>query len=256
MSAGRLEGVRVLVTRPRDRAADLCFLLEDEGAEVVHLPLLELTPPSDERGLRSAAEQIHRYAWVAFASPSAVDALWEACREAGTQARLSVARLAAVGPGTARALESRGLTVTCTAGESTGAGLYAAMREALRPEDEVLLPAAEEGRRELEDSLVQQGVRVTRVAAYRSAPTARDDSVLAGLLAEPPRVAMLGSPRTAEALAEQLGAHGPGWLAAVKLVAIGPTTAKALEDLGWVAAGVAERPTPEGLVDAAVRALG
>ncbi|HZA52583.1 MAG TPA: uroporphyrinogen-III synthase, partial [Myxococcaceae bacterium] len=59
MSAGaRLQGVRVLVTRPRDRAGELCFLLEDEGAEVVSIPLLELLPPEDPRPLRAAAERI------------------------------------------------------------------------------------------------------------------------------------------------------------------------------------------------------
>ena len=38
----RLAGMRVLVPRPRERAEQLCFLLEDEGAEVLAVPLLEL----------------------------------------------------------------------------------------------------------------------------------------------------------------------------------------------------------------------
>ena len=54
--ASRLRGVRVLVPRPRERAQALCFLLEEEGAEVVALPLLELEPPTDPRPLQAAAE--------------------------------------------------------------------------------------------------------------------------------------------------------------------------------------------------------
>ncbi|MFP2934285.1 uroporphyrinogen-III synthase, partial [Pyxidicoccus sp. 3LG] len=40
-----------------------------------------------------------------------------------------------------------------------------------------------------------------------------------------------------------------------KVVAIGPTTAAALERLGLPATCVAERPTSESLVDATVRAV-
>ena len=58
------------MTRPRERAEELCFLLEDEGAEVLSVPLLELRPPEDPRPLASAAEHIQRYKWVVFASPS------------------------------------------------------------------------------------------------------------------------------------------------------------------------------------------
>src|SRR5437762_3139649 len=84
----RLEGKRVLVTRPKERVAELCFLLDDEGAQVLSLPLLELRPPEDPRPLAAAAESIQRYRWVVFASPSAVDALMDALREAGTVERM------------------------------------------------------------------------------------------------------------------------------------------------------------------------
>src|SRR5262245_12382120 len=97
-----LEGARVLVSRPRERAGSLCFLLEDEGAEIVVLPLLEILPPREERPLQAAAEHIHRYPWVALASPAAVTAIAEAARRAGTFARLSEAALAVVGPSTRR----------------------------------------------------------------------------------------------------------------------------------------------------------
>ena len=84
LSAGRLQDVHALVTRPRERAEELCFLLEDEGARVTALPLLELAPPEDPRPLQAAAERLARFDWVAFASPSAVAALVDAARQGGT----------------------------------------------------------------------------------------------------------------------------------------------------------------------------
>ncbi len=248
----RLEGIRVLVTRPRERSEELCFLLEDEGAEVVHVPLLELRPPEDPRPLMAAAESIQRYKWVVFASPSAVDSLMEALREAGTMEGLSRVRIAAVGPRTARTVEGYGLKVAAEPPEGTGAALYEAMRSALEVEDEVLLPAAEEGRRELEDALREHGARVTRVTAYRSQPAPLSPEAQALLESSPPHVALFASPRTAESFLEAAGRERLG---SARLVAIGPTTAAALSQLGLPVAAVAERPTPEALVEATIRAI-
>lgn len=248
----RLEGIRVLVTRPRERSEELCFLLEDEGAEVVHVPLLELLPPEDPRPLISAAESIQRYKWVVFASASAVDALMDALREAGTTEGLSRVRIAAVGPRTARTVEGYGLKVAAEPPEGTGAALYEAMRSALEAEDEVLLPAAEEGRRELEDALREHGARVTRVTAYRSQPAPLSSEAQALLESSPPHVALFASPRTAESFLEAAGRERLG---SARLVAIGPTTAAALSQLGLPVAAVAERPTPEALVEATIRAI-
>jgi uroporphyrinogen-III synthase len=248
----RLKGKRVLITRPKERVEELCFLLEDEGAEVLSLPMLELRPPEDARPLAAAAEAIQRYRWVVFASPSAVEALMEALREAGTVDRLGVVRVAAVGPRTTRTAESYGLKVAAEPAEATGLGLYEAIREDLRPDDEILLPAAEEGRRELELALREQGVRVTRVTAYRTTPAPLSLEAQEELRASPPDVVLFASPRTAEVFLEAVGAERLGQ---ARVVAIGPTTAGALARLGVEVAAVAESPTPEGLVDAAIRAI-
>ncbi|NTX04050.1 uroporphyrinogen-III synthase [Myxococcus sp. CA040A] len=248
----RLEGIRVLVTRPRERAEELCFLLEDEGAEVLSLPLLELRPPEDPRPLASAAEHIQRYRWVVFASPSSVDALMDALREAGTAQRLTRVKLAAVGPRTARAVRGYGLDVAAEPDEGTGEALFEVLKDALQSGDEVLLPAAEEGRRELEDALRDAGVLVTRVTAYRSLPAELSPEALELLAGSPPDVAVFASPRTVEAF---LDAAGRERLGPARVVAIGPTTASALEQLGLPATAVAEKPTPEALVDATVRAV-
>jgi uroporphyrinogen-III synthase len=89
------------------------------------------------------------------------------------------------------------------------------------------------------------------VTAYRSSPAPLPEEALALLAATPPDVALFASPRTAEAFLEAAGRERLG---AAKVVAIGPTTAAALERLGLPVAAVAERPTPEALVDAAARA--
>ena len=64
---------------------------------------------------------------------------------------------------------------------------------------------------------------------------------------------MLASPRSVEALLEL--AEGRELAAKARLIAIGPTTAGALESEQLPVAQIADTPTPEGLVEAVVRAL-
>lgn len=251
----RLEGIRALVTRPRERAHELCFLLEDEGAEVIALPLLELLPPSDERPLQAVAERIERYAWIAFASPHAVHALVEAARIAGSRDRMRRARIAVVGPQTAKAVRSVGLEVEQEAKVATGEGLADSMRELLHPHDEILIPNAENGRTELADGLRALGNPVTVVAAYRSAPTEVGPDELQALKQSPPDVVFFGSPRTVDAFLA-LSDDAASVLANTRKIAIGPTTAQAMDARGLLADAVAATPTAEGLVDAAAKALG
>lgn len=272
MSGPRLVGLRILVTRPRQRSEELCFLLEEEGAEVVALPMLELEPPSDARALRAAAETLGRFSWVAFASAAAVEALAEAARVAGTTPALKRLKVAVVGAGTARAAQAAGLAVHFTPEGTTGAALGRELALRLLPGDEVLLPAAEEGRPELEAALAEaatarfttpsprpgeEGAQgrvpgVTRVAAYRSTQLPVVESVWAELRSRPPAAVLFASPRTAEAF---FNGGGQPVMAQAHLVAIGPTTAAALTALGFPKAHLAERPSAAGMVEAAVRAI-
>ena len=251
--AQRLAGVRVLVPRPRERAEQLCFLLEDEGAEVLALPLLELEPPSDPRPLRAAAELLRRFEWIAFASERAVTALVEAARTAGTSEVLRTRKLAVVGPGTAAALTAHGLEPTLVAPVSSGEGLARALLPRLGPGDTVLLPAAEESRPELQEGLTVAGVTVERVAAYRARPAGVAPEGWAEVVAHPPRCVLFGSPRTVEAFLALPGAEG--LVPRVRAVAVGPTTAAALRARGWEPAAIASAPTPPEWVEAAVRAI-
>src|SRR5919106_3493389 len=216
-------------------------------AVVVSIPLLELLPPEDPRPLRAAAERIQRYAWIAFASPSAVQALVEAALGAGSGEQLLRTRVAAVGPKTAQAAREYGLRIELQAAVATGAGLAEALKDRYQPEDEILLPIAEGGRTELFDALSTAGARVTRVVAYRSVRAEVDAAVLESLAGAPPDVVLFGSPRSAEAFLERAGERGREVLAQARRVAIGPTTAAALEGMGFPPTAVARQPTAEGL---------
>src|SRR5204862_520246 len=67
-----LFGRRVLVTRPRDEAAELVDRLETMGAEAVEAPMIRILPPEDTAPLDAACRDVASYDAVVFASPRAV----------------------------------------------------------------------------------------------------------------------------------------------------------------------------------------
>ncbi|MBS1151876.1 MAG: Uroporphyrinogen-III synthase [Myxococcaceae bacterium] len=99
-----LQGVRVALTASRERSEAISFLLEDEGAQLLHLPVLELLPPIDPRPFAAVVEQLQRYPWILLSSLEAVTALWEGARVAGTLKRLDEVGLIATDGEVARTL--------------------------------------------------------------------------------------------------------------------------------------------------------
>ena len=101
---------RVLVTRSRTQASRMCQLLEDAGAVAVELPAIAIVPPEDFALLDDAVSRLSSYGWVIFASVNAVESVFERLDAQGRDARaFGAARVGAIGPATAEALERRGI---------------------------------------------------------------------------------------------------------------------------------------------------
>src|SRR5207247_6484336 len=62
-----LFGKRVLVTRPREQAADLSDRLEAMGAEAIEAPMIRIVPPEDDGPLDAACTRAGEVDWIIFA---------------------------------------------------------------------------------------------------------------------------------------------------------------------------------------------
>jgi len=205
----------VLVTRPGEQAAPLVDALEAEGFAVVVEPLIAIEPLSDE------PIDVDGYDCVLVTSPNGAREL--ARRMTGTPASI-----AALGPGTAAALEDAGLQADVVADLHTQEGLVAAFGE--RPR-RALFVAAEGARAELAERL---GADV--LVAYRTV-----DLPVAEL--PPADLALLMSASAARAYA-RAGGRGPA-------VSIGPHTTAAAREAGVDVVAEAESHDLRGLVDSA-----
>ncbi len=85
-----LFGKRVLVTRPREQAAELVERLEAMGAEAIEAPMIRILPPDDYAPLDEACARAGAFDWIVFTSANAVDAFMERLR--GRPARRARAR--------------------------------------------------------------------------------------------------------------------------------------------------------------------
>ncbi|MCS7236539.1 MAG: uroporphyrinogen-III synthase [Armatimonadota bacterium] len=246
-----LRGRTVLVTRPGDQARELCRALEALGARVEAVPVIRLLPPEDLRPLLQAAAAVDAYDWVVFTSRNGVHRFGQAL--AARHRRLPArARVACIGPATARAAAELGWTVHLQPAQFVAESLVDAFRAVGVRGARVLVVRAQEARDVLPQGLEELGARVEVVAAYRTEPAYNEAERLRGVLRQGVDLATFASPSAVHAAVRLCG--GPELLRRVPAVCIGPVTASAAQQAGLWVAGVADTYTQEGLVDAVVRA--
>lgn len=238
-----LDGCRVVVTRAE--ASRLDAQLETLGAHVVRVPTIAFVDPDDGGvALQGAIAELSRgtYDWMVVTSATTVRRLVAA---PGGAAALGGARIAVVGPATARAVTDAGGIVALVAPEAVGESLVEAFPVGsgrvvqLRPE--AARPVVAEGLR-------AKGWQVDEVAAYRTVAAEVD----AATAAEVGRsdIVTFTSPSTVQHLVDAVGVDGLPTL----VVSIGPVTSAALRALGIAVAAEADPHTVEGLVAAVVAA--
>ena len=242
-----LAGRTVVVTRSRVQASALVDRLADLGAQVVELPVIAIEDPPDHR--EALARSAHRlasgaYQWVALTSPNAVARLET---ELGGRAVPPSVRWAAVGPGTARALEDGGRPVDLVPGVSLAEALVEAFPDG---DGTVLFPRAETVRGTLAEGLRAKGWLVDEVVAYR---TVTGDPTTAELAAAGRADAVVFT--SSSTVARALDLLGAGGVPPV-VVSIGPVTTESARSAGLEVAAEARPHTIDGLVGAVVGALG
>lgn len=244
----------VVITRPAEQAASLASLLEARGIRTLVAPAIRRVAPASWEPLDRGIGELLRgaYAGVLFTSPAAVEAFF-----ARLPGRLPAGLvIGAVGRGSAAALAARGLAADVVPDEGHGVGLAEALID--RFGDRLrgmrfLQPRAMEGREELSALLGRAGSPVDVVDAYRTLLAGPAD--LAPLRAALDRgevgALVFASPSAVRAVVEAIGLP-----AAVPAVAIGGTTAVALQAAGALRIVVATRPEDDALAAAVLEALG
>jgi uroporphyrinogen III methyltransferase/synthase len=251
-----LFGRTVVVTRAREQASDLVERLRDLGANTVELPVIEIGPPADGGAeLARAAARVAGFDWLAFTSANAVERFFAALADVGSDTRrLGPVRVAAIGPGTAAALERHGVRADLVPGRFIAEAVVDAFPAG---PGRVLLPRAAVARDALPQGLAGKGWTVEVVEAYRTRLGRPSPAALAA--AASADAVTFTSSSTVTNYLEVVGA-GPGAGAGAAPVppvvaCIGPVTAETARAAGLAVSVVAPEHTIDGLVQAVLEAL-
>ncbi|MGC1484773.1 MAG: uroporphyrinogen-III synthase [Candidatus Acidiferrum sp.] len=253
IASSPLAGKTVVVTRAAAQSGRLVEELATRQANVKLLPLVSFAPPEDFAEMDAALARMDSFDWIIFTSANAVQAVErrrrEFCGDPGST--LSHARAAAVGPATAEEAEHAGFSVDYVATSHNGAGLADELREELAGRS-VFLPRSDRANADLPTALRRNGAIVTEVVAYRTLPPndADREQLNAGLRDVVDGI-LFFSPSAVHNFLELVGRER---LAALQgravMVAIGPTTARALSAAGFQRIARAADTTTEAVVEA------
>jgi uroporphyrinogen III methyltransferase/synthase len=241
LEARPLHGVRVAVTRARAQASPMAARLRALGAEVIEAPAIRTRTLEDAELPILAGHDL-----IVVTSPNGAHELFALLeRKARDTRALSGHRIAAIGPGTARALREHGVVADIVPERAVAEGLIEALEGV--PVSRALVVRPLEARDVLPDALRERGCEVRLLPLYETVAEPLDGATLAAVAGAD--WITFTSASTVRFLARAAGGALP---AGPRLASIGPATSAALRELGRQPDLEAERHTPDGLVEALV----
>lgn len=251
-----LAGRRIVVTRSVEDNQLLAAQLNELGAEVIQLPLMEVTGPADGgRALLAAADRLEQYRFVVLTSVNGATALAEA--RAGRPWPAGVTAVP-VGPATETAAVELGMTVGHRPSSATAENLVAEFPSLEGGDaDMVLAPLAELAGDVVVDGLTARGYRVDRCEAYRTGagPEVDIDDKLT-LIKTGVDAVLFFAPSAVDRFVDLAGpalssGEGQDGLA----VCIGPSTAARADGRSFSGIVVADPHTEAGVISALIDAI-
>jgi uroporphyrinogen III methyltransferase/synthase len=232
-----LAGLTVAVTRARPQASGLARELAGLGARVVQAPSIRI------RALTGPPLDPAPYDLICLTSPNGVERFFERLAPADARS-LAAARIAAIGPGTARALLEHGIRADVVPESFVAESLVEALAEI--PVSRALIVRPAQARDVLPDALRARGVEVDVVELYETvaeAPPARvlDEALRADYLT-------FTSSSTVRFFLQAAGEQAIS--PAARIVSIGPVTSETLREHGLAPHVEASSHDVDGLVAA------
>ncbi|MDD7740353.1 MAG: uroporphyrinogen-III C-methyltransferase [Lachnospiraceae bacterium] len=247
-----LSGYKIVVTRPEGRSGKMSDLLRKMGAEVLELPAIATKPIPDNESLKEAIREIDRYQWIAFTSPYGVRVFFDALLNEKKDLRsLAGCSVAAIGEGTKKELQNRGIMPDLVPKTYDGESLGKALAEKMGEGERILLPRAAAGGSEILEELARVSkIMIDDIPVYETVYETSEIGLEQKLYKDGEiDLAVFTSASTVHSFAKAAGAAD---LTCMKAACIGHKTAAAAAEYG-MKVYVAKEATLESLVDLAVQ---
>ena len=215
------------------------------GATAIAAPTTVIRPSSTPGVLAAALRDASAggFGWLIVTSQQTLPAL----AEFGAERLAGKARLAVVGTATAAAMRQIGLEPDLIPTEQTGPGLAAELLRLVEPGQKVLCLLGNRASDVITSALRRADIHAIRVESYRSTSQLADaDHIRAEVRGGRVDVVTFASPSAVDVFVRELGVDLAA-LSGACLVALGTTTATAMEQHGLPVHAIAATPSPEGL---------
>jgi len=247
-----LFGKRLVVTRARDQASALAQPLLALGAEVIQMPVIRTEPLPVGEELRDHLVG-DEWDWIVFSSENGVRHFMDALRMERLDARiLAGAKIAVVGSGTGNRLRTLGLEPDFMPSSFTTRSLADELNETVRgglAGKRVLRVGPELDPDPLVDRLVELDAEVSALRVYRITGGTPLPEMVADLKRHGADGCLFTSGSTVRRFFEVLGRQtARAILTEARAFAIGPVTAKVLEEEGASRIVIAEEHSIPGLL--------
>jgi uroporphyrinogen III methyltransferase/synthase len=238
-----LAGRTIAVTRARAQASGLARQLQTLGAEVVQAPVIRTQP------LPGPPLDPSSYDLICVTSPNGAHALLERLDDAlhppGDARSLAGAKVAAIGPGTARALAEHGIRADVVPERSVAESLLEALADV--PVRHALIARAREARDVIPDALRARGAHVDVLDLYETVAEPLSAPVLAA--AQSADYITFTSSSSVRFFLEAAGV-GAAFASTTRIVSIGPVTSQTLREHGLEPHVEAAQHDVEGIIAA------
>lgn len=249
-----LAGWRILVTRASRQSIGLSFPLRELGADVIEVPTIEIRPPQSFATLDYALLKIDHYDTLILTSVNGVETLFERYHRQGLPiVDMQHLLVVAIGPATAAAIQSEGVSVSIVPEKYVAESVVEALRGKITQHSRILLVRAKVARDVLPDELRKTGAQVEVIEAYETVVPENAATRLKEVFADPatqPHIVTFTSSSTATNFLALLGPERNSMLDGVKLASIGPVTSATLKQAGLTPDIEASEYTMQGLVEA------
>ncbi|MDO8526176.1 MAG: uroporphyrinogen-III synthase [Deltaproteobacteria bacterium] len=213
--------MRLLITRSLEKCVSLKAKLEAKSFEVLFLPLIQISPPSDGgAGLKKAVLNLKKYDGLILTSVNAVEAVAKVVKKLPKNLQVF-----AVGPKTAMAASRQGWKVVQPKTSRGSAGLVEFFKGRC-PGKRFLYPASSIADKKWIQSLKKKGAIVTVVEAYQTKPAASVKNRFQKIFRKKIDAVLFFSPSAVRHFVAL------GMEKNVVCIPFGPTTARALKKAG------------------------
>lgn len=244
----------IVITRSSDQASESVKKLESLGAKVISFPTIKVVPIKVFNHFDTYAEKLSTFDYIVFTSENAVKYSAKRLKESEISIPDKV-KVVCVGNKTADKCEEYNIVVDIIPDDFSAKGLLKYFEPQNILEKKFFIPSSEIARDELKMGLIKQGAEVIQTPIYDVAETDEEENQKnKKLIAENKTdLFIFTSPSTFNNFIKILEIENPkNYFKDFDVAAIGPTTAKAIEDRGVRVNVTPESFTMDELVDATI----